>query len=1463
MRELNTLFSRARAPVYVFTLAALIGCFICLAWNEASTPGYAEELPTTGQPPPATLYDFPTGTRLTTLGLAQTPPDHLRLREAYKALFHDIYDDDWTYQATWSAIDFTADGTSYSAGTIGGPLSSGAFTSTTTSSAFTVDRSFALQPIKIGIFYSAVRDEYGQVVTWEEGDFEQLFRVYLWGENFWGTQVVTVTETAIQTGTLAADGFDMLILPSLRLGYADEVSTSLGSTGLANVRAFVEGGGVLYTQGEAAYLAQAAGVVPTDTVDLNTRVTEANNEGGLTINDSTNPLTFSWLRQSTYVLNEPLLKATTGVITAVATYTNTTQPGSPAILYGTPGQGKVILMSGHPSDKLDYHPQVLDAVLLAMARRAGLTGELNQQFAGSAPANVIPAYEADVPIMITTTFENYWDVAMTNVVVTETVSQGFTVDPMEVSAGGSVTANANGTTTIVWQVSSVAPGDRVFTYTTRTQDDTMAAGSRLVSIAQATYYDPVDTATYHLTRKPLYVQARMAGRLNGDRDIELDGLYPLPAEGYYFDIALTLENKEETIAGDTVVTDVVALISPIVDVDDQHVIPQVVTYTVASGVAVSDTLWARNDVFFYDADDIPLPVVNGSAATTSTVYTWRDATAVYTITGSYTTTSGLSNSVTYPVTYTGYITVTPQGDVVLPALVMVWDLGDFGGYDYEDPSIRYGFFSQELLSRTVTFITDPMTDSQVIVLYASGGSVFTNLGGDPIPYHEYLRSGIVHTPTAPTVPQVSWQDLWGRQRTLDLRTVFYDIVPFPPPEYHAVVNATYGLTVDFDDDGVKDDRVLEFPSREEADLHVVLKSHSNFALPLNLERDETLISFGMFKGLGFQIEPRNGTWANSWSFRDLQNKGADATVLTATVTANPAYTYLYFQQELDAQAYEVIDITGTLQAYPGFHREGVMKLHDGARFVYHQKALGPSRYEVFDSHVQAVFGVSSDAEVSKWVAPALIATYGDDVYHFIRIEDLWEPHDFGDEPFLKSYGFDDSAATVYVGGRDRGQLLSPKVAPGETTRVRIEVNNNTDTDWTGVSVTYTTPSGFTITPTTFSTALQTPIFFDFPFLNTSVISNAWKGVYYFDVTVDAGFSGQRGQVYTVPFTLQGTGVPADFQIPSAMIGVADSSGNVKYTIGRATDLWMTDLLPSLVTPVAAKWGTEAQKLALEQAIITGTGSVDAAFNAFQGDVTLGTSPAGEGTQVNFTMPAQAQKMPWISGTTDVSTLYVVLKSRSELYESGTNTINYGPVITYTDFFNQQQTDVGNAQTVEVHGARIEAEYTVNGITRTLDGEPLSGVELDTENAVDVTVCVYNRGDYIATMQVITVELASGVTISTATPSGYTQVGQVVEWTLNRDLAPADSEEIHLVLLITPGGATSSEVSAFAPPAPGYHRLLEETGSRFQSKYPPSRFSYPDITRQVAGPLDVAQRERQVYLPLVLKNMGDWWPQSSE
>ena len=491
-------------------------------------PPTDQSLPDPAPPParlsPSTLYTYPAGATLVPLDGAQgAPDDPLPLREAYKTLFQHIYD--WG-EAAWSADDFTADSTGYDRGTMIAPIS-GAFTTTVTAADFDVDRSFALRPVKIALFYSSLRDEYDQVVTWEEGDFEELFRVYLWDESYFST----VSESDIISGALADESYDLLLLPTIRTGWADDVAAELGTSGLTAIREWVEAGGFLYAQGESNYLAQAAELVPEGTVDLDTRLTDSDNSAQVTFDDPTSPLTFSWLDDSVYVLNEPLLTVMTDT-TAIASFgtSETTQPGSPAILYAHPGYGTVVLVNAHPSDLQNEYPQVLDAVLMSMAERGGIHGDLAQQYTTIVSPTIIPAYEAGVQIAITTTFKNYWDGDLANVVITDTLHDGFTTTASAVSpAPASLAENPDGTTTIVWNLGTLPASSSgefyVFVEITAVESDT------ITNIAQIATSDPYDQG------EPWEKESEWSGHVQGNDThvyVSKDAWTHDPAPGYDF-----------------------------------------------------------------------------------------------------------------------------------------------------------------------------------------------------------------------------------------------------------------------------------------------------------------------------------------------------------------------------------------------------------------------------------------------------------------------------------------------------------------------------------------------------------------------------------------------------------------------------------------------------------------------------------------------------------------------------------------------------------------------------------------------------------------------------------------------------------------------------------------------------------------------------------------------------------------
>jgi hypothetical protein len=537
---------------------------------------------------------------------------------------------------------------------------------------------------------------------------------------------------------------------------------------------------------------------------------------------------------------------------------------------------------------------------------------------------------------------------------------------------------------------------------------------------------------------------------------------------------------------------------------------------------------------------------------------------------------------------------------------------------------------------------------------------------------------------------------------------------------------------------------------------------------------------------------------------------------------------------LDSQAYEAIDITGTLDA-SWTHREGVMKLHDGARFVYHQKAVGPSRYEVFDSHVQAAFGLRSDVTVTKQVAPVHVATYDDSVYHFIKLEDPWEPRCFNEDPFIQSYGFGDIAATVYVGGRHQRELLWSSVSPGGATQIRVEINNNTGVTMTNLSLIPEVPPGVTVTLRTYTETTQIePLFFDFPFLNATEIGDAWKGVYYFDVEVADPFPGERGIVYPITFTLTGDNIPSDFRIPPAQLGIKNNHGKVYTVYGTATELEVTDRLPPWVTLRDVRLANATEVVGMVDAINyddanPGSDTAGALYGTLRGGVTTSTITSTLGTDVTFTLPEDAQRMPWLDSGQVTRTLYVILYSDLAIDWSGTAIADHAPDITYVDSFSQTQSATGNEETVEAHGAVLEVDYVVR--------QPDAPIPVGASTDVVVEGTLVNVGDDIAGDAVVTYSIPSDVVPQAAIPAWSGVTSDTITWQLG-DIGPGVRRTLWITLTVTT-----------TPLEAGTQRMLIETADgRFLNV-----FAQRYASAQIGDELTVAVGRNNVFLPLVMSD----------
>ncbi len=1322
--------------------------------------------------------------------------------------------------------------------------------------AYTATQSFALRSVPVALFRTGVQDSLGQDVAWENAYFEDTLQNTLQDT----LHHTVLTETQVISGAL--DGFDLLILPAFNASYIPQVVDTLGPVGLAALKQFVEQGGTVYAQGVGAYLLEAAGALPAGTVDLAHPLElplEADDQGRLRVDDPASPLAFNWQGSQLWMLGDPALAAA-APLQVVASYTNTLGGAQPAILYGEIGQGRVVLVTGHPVSAAfpEQLPVFVNGMLAGMAERGELYGRAIQTYDPKVGPTMIPAYEAGVPVSATLCVAHLWQgVTLADAVVTERVQAGFTVDPASVTpAPASLEITSTGTNTstlITWELGDLT-GDppACLSYIAYTERDALQPGLRTFSQGELTYADgPRQVSWAHPDFK---LQAVLAARLAGEHDKEMDRFYHLPEEGIILDEFVFLENKEESFGYNLKAQRYIPLIVPIVGLEDQRQ---------PLATDAGETVWVRNQFFMFENGDYPLPVGFTGYTQTLDIADW-DGTTFVTMTtpgGYHIDPSARMKAlvdgffVTIPPTYTHAITVTADHKLLLPAARVGWDLGDFPGFWYEMPAIRYGIHSQELFGRAVSFTGDPQVDA--LVVDATGGSVYTGLGADPRIYRDYLAEVMIAPPIAPDTTGLTYQDVWSRTHELSLRAGFYDLFNFAScacgpgfGETHQRLNVTFGIKVDVDGDGVREKSITDFhgwsqafnargvmPTRVQGDLDILIKTR-NLA-QYTIGQNENVIDGGIFRGLGFTITPRNATWSDSYE--------STYSVLTDTFTLG-GYEHLIFQQAIPVGGVDEILIHARLDATPR-QLEGLLKLHDGVRFVYRQGYAGPMQYEVHDTHVQGVIGARSDAIIASQVNPAHLSTYSDTLFTSYALSDLYDRRIFDKDVFLQSWGYGKTAATTYVGGRDGRTLLYSLVNLGERTWLRVEVNNNSGVDWTNVQVASQPPAGISVTPL-FTQSAPLPMWPDLPFLNVKDIPDTSFGIYYFELRIDLAAVDLQGRLVEIPFTFQAGGAPADFAIPAAKLGVRAADGAApRYASGVSRDLRVSDALFLAFTPQQVRLLDQAHLdelwLSLEaDKALTPRGT--SAISYYQSLTSTVPFSFLDGA-LNFTAPLDA--LPDGDQRAGAA-IYAVAWNAFTGTRATRYQVNAGAVLTSTDDFGMQWMAQAAPEFIEASGAALHTTYVVEGITRTLTHEPVDLLYAYESNQVEILFSVMNEGNDVAADTRVNISLARNVSAFTF-PAQVSSMLNGLAWDVG-DLAPGARRTVSVVFQVyaVPPLAPRYAAPGATPILWGYLPALNRSNAQFLNVYSGRMISAPvgDALRlpygQIYGLIHFA------YLPMV-------------
>lgn len=318
--------------------------------------------------------------------------------------------------------------------------------------------------------------------------------------------------------------------------------------------------------------------------------------------------------------------------------------------------------------------------------------------------------------------------------------------------------------------------------------------------------------------------------------------------------------------------------------------------------------------------------------------------------------------------------------------------------------------------------------------------------------------------------------------------------------------------------------------------------------------------------------------------------------------------WLYFAVNLRGGAKENINVLMKILPFDDGKYEGITKVQDGGRFVYWNPVNGPNSFLMVDNPVNTVEASRVDLTVTSLVFPSKITTYKSEVYQIYTVEDPSENlREFTQTTYTNSYGFGDSAVTVYVGGTKDSIC---KVNEGESTYIKIAFYNNCGFDWNmkggaitfqdlksqainaddllkGIVHTIQKPIAYNFLtleiPDEFKDFIKiepsdhniqtAPQFFDFQNINVVTIRDGFEGDYFYKLTVLDNFPPElKGRLLSIGVKINSQyfdRLPSvndeakhdyTLQVPPIKFGVPYTDGNYKgkifYTFGRADNVYV-------------------------------------------------------------------------------------------------------------------------------------------------------------------------------------------------------------------------------------------------------------------------------------------------------------------
>lgn len=621
--------------------------------------------------------------------------------------------------------------------------------------------------------------------SWELGSFTDLL------DGLFDLEHVALL-TATQVTTAALADIDVAFVPSVGVGEVPGLLNDLGVSGQAALRWFGrQPGRTLYLQGQSTLLAAALDSTFSSTVAPAEQIVAPGGQASVLIADPRHPL-MSNLVTSTLALDRtPLLRAGAG-LSALLSFSDTDHPGAPAMLVGTWGQGRMVLVAGHPTLRVGdrQYPLVANLLLTAVQQPLRLGGTVRQNHSRQLPDNTL-SDQRGVSAEVTRSVSHANPLAVDSLVLTDTIDPAFAVSAAAPAPTRilSATVLRNGRwypyTTLVWELSSAAAAQPVIRYTVAITAPELLGTTQTVAAGLLRYQTTADRRGYSSSGSPLTVRLVRPAVLTGTLSAGQGDVYPLKRDGLTAEQIVAVRNTEGSAAADVRTQLLIPLLTPAFDL--------------ASGTAALEQasamlpLFTNTIEFLEQTARYPLPDGVTDWQHSLSLDDW-DGTTVYTISVPAANLSllGPPDPLCGPVRGVrlpprgwpgGAVRLLPDGAVtyvVLPALQLTWSHGSLPGFTLQSPGQGVRVRTAEHFGRSVALRGAPEPGS--LVLNSDGVAFLTQLGGDRSPPR--LRPEW-RAPRVDAGPQGSivYSDLWARLQKANLPQSFSTLLI--PASYHA------------------------------------------------------------------------------------------------------------------------------------------------------------------------------------------------------------------------------------------------------------------------------------------------------------------------------------------------------------------------------------------------------------------------------------------------------------------------------------------------------------------------------------------------------------------------------------------------------------------------------------------------------------------------------------------------------